>query len=98
MKRFVYGILIALVLLLGATFTYRNAQMVELNYYFGIHWQSPLSFMLLTFLAIGAILGLLASLAILARMQRQLLNVQRESRQLLQEVNNLRALPIRDVF
>jgi hypothetical protein len=30
-------------------------------------------------------------------MQRQLLQVRRENRQLEQEVNNLRALPIRDV-
>ena len=97
MKRIVYGILILAVLLVGVTFTTKNAQVVELNYYFGVHWETPLSFMLLTTLTVGLALGLLASLAMQARMQRQLLQVRRENRQLEQEVNNLRALPIRDV-
>lgn len=97
MKRIVYGILILAVLLVGVTFTTKNAQLVELNYYFGVHWVTPLSFMLLTTLTVGLALGLLASLAMQARMQRQLLQVRRENRQLEQEVNNLRALPIRDV-
>jgi lipopolysaccharide assembly protein A len=97
MKRILYGILIFAVLLIGVTFTTKNAQMVELNYYFGIHWTTPLSFMLLTTLTVGIVLGLFASLAMLARMQRQLLRARRDTRQLEQEVNNLRALPIRDV-
>jgi putative membrane protein len=97
MKRIVYGILVFVIMLVGVTFTSKNAQVVELNYYFGVHWATPLSFMLLTMLSIGIALGLLASLAMQARMQRQLLQVRRENRQLEQEVNNLRALPIRDV-
>jgi putative membrane protein len=97
MKRFLYGFLIIAVLLVGVTFTSKNVQMVELNYYFGVHWMTPLSFMLLTTLTVGIAFGLLASLAMLARMQGQLLRVRRENRQLEQEVNNLRALPIRDV-
>jgi len=96
MKRILYGILALAVLLVGITFTSKNAQVVELNYYFGIHWVTPLSFMLLTTLTVGIAFGLIASLAMQARMQRQLLQVRRESRQLEQEVNNLRALPIRD--
>ena len=97
MRRIMAIILALLVLIVGATFTYRNSQLVELNYYFGIHWLSPLSFMLLTFLAVGAILGFLSSLAMVARMQRALLNSRRDNRDLEREVNNLRALPIRDV-
>lgn len=97
MRRTLYGFLAFSVLLAGITFTYRNSQLVELNYYFGIQWLSPLSFMLLTFLAVGAVLGFLSSLAMVARMQRALLDTRRENRDLLREVNNLRALPIRDV-
>ena len=97
MKRLLYGMLILAVLLVGVTFTTKNAQVVELNYYFGIHWVTPLSFMILTTITIGIALGLLASLAMQARMQRQLLHARRENRQLEQEINNLRALPIRDV-
>jgi putative membrane protein len=97
MKRLLYGILILAVLLVGVTFTTKNAQVVELNYYFGIHWVTPLSFMILTTLTIGIALGLLASLGMQARMQRQLLLARRDNRRLEQEINNLRALPIRDV-
>lgn len=97
MKRFMYGVMVIIVILVGVTFTTKNAQMVELNYYFDIHWTTPLSFMLLTTFTVGIVFGVFASLAMLARMQRQLLQVRRESRQLEQEVNNLRALPIRDV-
>ena len=97
MKRILSGILVVAVLLAGVTFTTKNAQVVEMNYYFGVHWVAPLSFMLLTTLTVGIALGLLVSLAMQARMQRQLLQARRENRQLEQEVNNLRALPIRDV-
>jgi putative membrane protein len=97
MRRLVYLALAVLVLLVGVTFTFKNAQMVELNYYFGIHWQASLSFMLLTTLTIGIAAGFLASLSIVARMQSQMFRVRRENRRLEQEVNNLRALPIRDV-
>ena len=97
MKRLFYLVLAVVVLLVGVTFTYKNSQTVELDYYFGIHWLSPLSFMLLTTLTVGIALGFLASLGMLGRMQRQLLQARRETRQLEQEVHNLRALPIRDV-
>ena len=97
MKRLFYIVLAVMVLLIGVTFTYKNSQVVELDYYFGIHWLSPLSFMLLTTLTVGIALGFLASLGMLGRMQRQLLQARRETRQLEQEVHNLRALPIRDV-
>lgn len=98
MKRLMYGVMILLMILVGVTFTTKNAQMVELNYYFGIHWTTPLSFMLLTVFTVGISFGVIATLAMLARMQRQLLQVRRENRQLEQEVSNLRALPIRDVL
>jgi putative membrane protein len=96
MRRLVYLALAVLVLLIGVTFTLKNAQPVELNYYFGIHWQASLSFMLLTTLTVGIAVGFLVSLSIVARMQSQMFRVRRDNRRLEQEVNNLRALPIRD--
>jgi len=96
MKRILYGLISLVVIVLGVTFTYRNSQPVELHYYLGIDWAAPLSFMLLTTLTIGVLIGFLASLAMVAHMQRQLLKANRSVRQLEQEVHNLRALPIRD--
>jgi len=97
MKRILYATLALVIFVIGITFTFKNAQPVDLHYYFGVHWHAPLSFMVLTVLTAGIAIGFLSSLAILARMQRQLFKLRRENRQLEQEVSNLRALPIRDV-
>ena len=96
MKRLLYGIGALVILVLGVTFAARNAQPVELQYYFDFHWQAPLSFMLLTTLTLGIAVGFLTSLAMVARMQRRLLTVRRENRILEQELHQLRTLPIRD--
>ncbi len=98
MKRLLYFVLGVVAMFLGLSFAYKNAQVVVLDYYFGLHWQSPLSLMLLATIAIGIVLGFVASLGMLVRMQRQLVRARREIREIEQEVMNLRALPIRDVL
>ena len=98
MKRIIYTILAILVLLIGIAFAIQNRQVIELNYYFGLKWVGPLSLALLTSFAIGVAAGYLASLRMVVRMQRQLVQARKEIRQIEQEVINLRALPIRDVI
>ena len=53
---------------------------------------------LLATLALGVVIGYLASLRMVVRMQRQLVQARKEIRQIEQEVINLRALPIKDVI
>lgn len=98
MKRTFYVLLAILVLLAGISFALHNKQVVDLNYYFGLRWSGPLSLALLTTFALGAIAGWLASLRMVVRMQRQLVQARKEVRQVEQEVINLRALPIKDVI
>ncbi len=98
MKRIFYTILAILVLLIGIAFAIQNRQMVELNYYFGLKWSGPLSLALLTTFALGVVAGYLASLRMVVRMQRQLVQARKEIRQIEQEVINLRSLPIKDVI
>jgi putative membrane protein len=98
MKRVFYAFLALVILFLGLSFAYKNAQVVALEYYFGLHWESPLSLMLLTVFAFGALFGFLASLRMVIRAQRQLAQARREIRQIEQEVVNLRSLPIKDVL
>ncbi|MCR4301002.1 MAG: LapA family protein [Sulfuricaulis sp.] len=98
MKRIIYTILAILILLIGIAFAIQNKQEVELSYYFGLKWIGPLSLALLTSLAIGVLAGYLASLRMVVRMQRQLVQARKEIRQVEQEVINLRALPIKDVI
>jgi putative membrane protein len=71
---------------------------VELKYYFGLYWSGSLVVLLLVSLTLGAIVGYLASLRTVIRMQRQLVQARKEIRQVEQEVVNLRALPIKDVL
>ena len=98
MKRIIYTILAILVLLIGIAFAIQNKQTVDLNYYFGLKWSGPLSLALLTGFAIGVAAGYIASLRMVVRMQRQLVQARKEIRHIEQEVINLRALPIRDVI
>lgn len=98
MKRIFYTIVIALTLLVGITFAFKNQQVVALHYYFGWEWSGSLSLALLTTLAIGVAVGYVASLRMVIRMQRQLVQARKEIRQIEQEVTNLRALPIKDVL
>ena len=98
MKRVLYILLGIVVLFFGLSFAVKNAQVVDLNYYFGLHWSSPLSLMLLTVFSLGAFLGFLASLGMVIRMQHQLTQARREIRKIEQELINLRSLPIKDVL
>lgn len=98
MKRLFYVVLGIAVLLFGLGFAYKNPQVVEFNYYFGLHWEAPLAQMLLVTFVVGAGVGILASLRMVIGMQRQLVLARREIRQMEQEVINLRSLPIKDVL
>ena len=57
-----------------------------------------MSLALLTSFAIGVVAGYIASLRMVVRMQRQLVQARKEIRHIEQEVINLRALPIKDVI
>lgn len=98
MKRFFYLLLAIIVLFLGLSFAYKNATIVNLNYYLGVHWASPLSFMLLVAFSLGVLFGFFASLGMVIRLQRQLSQARKEIRQIEHEVINLRSLPIKDVL
>ncbi|HEY8553421.1 MAG TPA: lipopolysaccharide assembly protein LapA domain-containing protein [Burkholderiales bacterium] len=97
MKRVFYFIVIIVTLLFGATFAFQNRQEIDVAYYFGLHWRGPLSLALLAALVLGVAIGYVASLRMVLRMQRQLVQARKEVRQIEQEVMNLRALPIKDV-
>lgn len=97
MKRIFYSVVIVVTLLFGITFAFQNRQSVEVAYYFGLGWHGPLSLALLTALALGVAVGWLASLRMVIRMQRSLVQARKDLRQVEQEVQNLRALPIKDV-
>ena len=98
MKRAFYIIVGVLVVLFGTTFAFHNRQMVGITYYFGLSWNGPLALALLSAVVVGVVIGFLAGLRTLLRLQGQLGAARKEIRQVEQEVQNLRALPIKDVI
>ena len=61
MKRLVYALLFLIVLVLAVSFAAKNHQPVTVSYYFDFVWSGPLSVLLFSVLAIGALLGVLLS-------------------------------------
>jgi len=98
MKRLIYLIAASIIFLFGVSFALRNQAEVQLSYYLGVNWQAPLYLVLLVFFIAGILAGYLASLRMVMQMQHQMVQAKKEVRQMEQEVNNLRALPIKDVI
>jgi lipopolysaccharide assembly protein A len=74
---FLRGILF--VILLGLAI--KNSSDVELRFFFDASWQAPLSLVLLTALAMGVVLGLLALLPQVIRLRRSVGQLKRQASQ-----------------
>jgi putative membrane protein len=98
MNRLFYLLLTVVVFVFGTTFAIKNGQSVDLNYYFGIAWHAPLSLMLLAAVVIGALIGYLIGLRRVFRVRRELAKARRQIRDVEEEVQNLRSLPIKDAI
>jgi len=64
------------IILLG--FALKNGQPVTLYYFFGYEWQSSMVIVTLLFFAVGAVLGILATLGIWFRQRREISRLKRE--------------------
>jgi len=98
MKRLAYWIAATVIFVFGISFALKNEVDVAINYYMGLHWEAPLYLILLGAFIAGIAAGYLASLRMVLHMQRQMVQARKEVRQMEQEINNLRALPIKDVI
>lgn len=95
MMRFIRAALLVLVILAVAMLTWLNTASIELNYLLG-HITVPLPIALWGSLAIGVLLGIVASLGMLLRLKAENARLRRSARLAETEVNNLRNLPIKD--
>jgi putative membrane protein len=93
--RFIKLFIIMLIMLLGAVFTVLNADLVEINYYLGRR-ELPLSLILTIALGLGVLLGVLAGMGRVLALKRELNSLKRRSQMVNEEVNNLRALPLKE--
>lgn len=88
-------LIVILLVLVGALFSYFNPEKVGISYYFG-SIEYYLSVLLLLALLVGILLGLMANLTTVLRVKAELRKVRKRTATLEQELTNLRALPIRD--
>ena len=84
------------VFLLGLLFHTRNGHLVTLDYYLGTV-QLPLSLLSVLLLLAGAVLGMFSCLVMVLRLRQENRRLRRHLEQSAKEVENLRALPIKDV-
>ncbi len=82
MKKLLYVISIVLIVLFGLTFTYKNRQTIELNYYFDLNIQVELSLLLFFTFALGLMVGYLATLLNTFNTRRKLKKAKRDIRAL----------------
>ncbi len=61
------------VFLLLLAFAAKNTHPAELQFYFGLSWETPLIALLLTFFILGAAFGMLAVFSTVLRQRRELL-------------------------
>jgi len=95
MKRVLYIIAVVLTLILGAVFSARNADIVKLDFVITVV-DTNLSLAIIISLILGACLGILASLAWLISAKREMQRLKKQASVSQKELNNLRAIPIRD--
>jgi putative membrane protein len=96
MKRILALVLFLLVLAVGLAFAVLNAGPVTLKYYFGVS-DVPLSLTLVVAFAIGALMGVIATLGNVLRLKRENSRLRKEAKMAEKEIMNLRNIPIRDV-
>jgi len=95
MKRIVIFAILLLVTLLGLSFALMNANSVRLMYYFG-EVQAPLSLVVVLAIALGAFLGVLASMGMVVGQKREIAKLRKSVKIVEEEVSNLRSLPLKD--
>ncbi len=95
MKRIVFLVVFLLVLVVGLSFALLNAEMVRLSYYFGTI-TAPLSIVVAVSIAVGALLGVLASMGMALGLKREIIRLRHNMKIAEKELENLRSLPLKD--
>lgn len=88
-------LVVLLLMLLGGALAVMNAVSVPVDYYFGAR-ELPLPVLLLGALAIGALLGMFASLGPIVGLKRDNARLRRQERLATEEMNHLRNLSLKE--
>ena len=100
MRRFISRIFLIIVTLVivvfGITFTAKNPETVELNYYFGLSAEGSIAVFLLIACGIGIVLGFLFSLNLAIKNRHRWKQAERSVGHARQELKHLRTSPAGD--
>ncbi len=88
-------LIFAVLVTIGAAFALNNSDTVTLSYYFGTQ-EMPLSLLLIFTLIVGAIVGILSATVAILRLKRENASLRRKAKVVTEEVENLRALPLKE--
>lgn len=96
MKKLILLPFVILIVLMALTLSLKNPQDVALNYYFGLSWEGPVALALILTFVFGLLIGwLLMSFSVLKN-KRVVGKTKRQLAKVEKEVENLRAMPIKD--
>jgi len=93
--RYIKYLLVLAIMAIGVAFALMNPGEVNIDYYFGTR-EIPLSIVVVAAIGLGAIIGMIASFGRTFKLRRENSALRRKVRVTSQEVNNLRAIPIKD--
>ena len=96
MKLFFYLLLFIVITVFGLTFSLKNPQLIEINYYPDLVFSAPLVVVLLLTLLLGVVTGLLAMLLSIWRRHRELAQARKAIKNLGEEVQSLRSSATKD--
>lgn len=80
MKKWLYAFLIVVVAFCGLTFWYKNHQIIEISYYFGIQFEIELSLLLVLTFSVGLFTGYVVMLLNALNVKRKLLQANQQLR------------------
>lgn len=95
MFRIVGVVLVVLVVVLGASFAYINADTVTVQLWVR-EVELSLPFALFCALVIGWVLGIVSTVGVIVRQLREIRRLRRAAKLAETEINNLRSIPIRN--
>jgi len=96
MKRLIYLFFFLLIALFTLTLNLQNPQLVSLNYYFNFHWEAPVALVLIATFIIGLFCGWLLMTLPVLKNKRRVSKAKKQLAKVEQEVENLRAMPIKN--
>jgi len=93
--KFIFYLFWIIVIIVAVTFASLNAGIIQVNYYVNVT-NIRLPILLLITLVIGALLGIIAMMPILIKAKNANRRLKQKVKQIELEVNNLRAIPIKE--